>query len=68
MRQKFAKLHDTHLEYPGVEDDHDQAGDVEWSERRVEDEVRVVEHADHWLWVLKRPRRIHIISQSSIAL
>ena len=34
-----------HLEYSGVEDDHDEAGEVEWGERGPDDEVRVVEGA-----------------------
>ena len=47
-----------YLEYPGVEDDHDQAGDVEGSEGRVDDEVRVVKHADNRVRILKRPRHV----------
>ena len=38
-----------HPEYSRVEDDHDDAGDVEGSERGVDDEVRVVEPAEIWL-------------------
>ena len=40
---------DADPEYPGVEDDHDEAGDVEAAEGGVDDEVRIVEHADHGL-------------------
>ena len=36
----------SYLEYSGVEDYHDQAGDVEGAEGGVDDEVRVVEGAD----------------------
>ena len=39
----------SNLEYPGVEDYHDQAGDVEGSQRRVDNEVRVVEGAEDWI-------------------
>ena len=38
-----------YLEYPEVEDDHDQAGDVEGPDTGPNDEVRVVEGADEWL-------------------
>ena len=57
-----------YLEYPGVQHDHDQAGDVEGSEGWVEDEVRVVEHANYRLWVLKRPRCTQIAGQSRVVL
>ena len=40
---------DKDLEYPGVEDYHDEAGDVEGAEGGVDDEVRVVEGADERL-------------------
>ena len=43
---------DTDPEDPGVEDDHDEAGDVEAAEGGVDDEVRVVEHADDGLLLL----------------
>ena len=43
---------DIDLEYPGVEDYHDEAGDVEGAERGVDDEVRVVEGADERLWLV----------------
>ena len=35
-----------HLEYPGVEHYHHQAGDVEGAQAGPDDEVRVVEGAD----------------------
>ena len=44
---------DIDLEYPGVEDYHDEAGDVEGSERGVDDEVRVVEGADERLCLVQ---------------
>ena len=39
------------LEYPGVEDDHDEAGDVEGAKAGPDDKVRVVEGADERLWL-----------------
>ncbi len=36
----------THCEYPGVQVDHDDAGDVEGAQGGPDDEVRVVEGAD----------------------
>ena len=44
---------DIDLEYPGVEDYHDEAGDVEGAERGVDDEVRVVEGADERLCLIQ---------------
>ena len=38
-----------YLEYPEVEDYHDQAGDVEGPDTGPNDEVRIVEGADEWL-------------------
>ena len=44
---------DIDLEYPGVEDYHDEAGDVEGPEAGPDDKVRVVEGADErLLWIL----------------
>ena len=40
-----------YLEYPEVEDDHDQAGDVEGPDTGPNDEVRIVEGADERLWL-----------------
>ena len=53
---------DTDPEYPGVEDDHDEAGDVEAAEGGVDDEVRVVEHADDGLLLLAQ----HGVSQGLV--
>ena len=36
---------DIDLEYPGVEDYHDEAGDVEGAETGPDDEVRVIKRA-----------------------
>ena len=41
---------DGHLEYAGVENNHDQAGDVEWAKRGVDDELRVVETTEVYLY------------------
>lgn len=34
-----------YLEYSVVEEDHNDAGDVERRQRRVDDKVRIIEHA-----------------------
>ena len=47
----------SHLENPSVEKDHDKAGNVERSERRVDDEVRIVERANELLRTRRRRRR-----------
>ena len=39
-----------HLEYAGVEDDHDETGDVEGTEGGVDDELRVVETTEVHLY------------------
>ena len=36
----------SHLEYPEVQKDHNHAGDVKGSQRRVDDEIRIVESAN----------------------
>ena len=46
-------LFSVYLEYPVVERDHDEAGDVEGAERGVNDEVRVIEGTDERLSLIQ---------------
>ena len=41
--------HVDHLEYAGVEDDHDETGDVEGTEGGVDDELGIVETTEVYL-------------------
>ena len=62
VKAKFCSLHKQtigspqcercvgHLEYAGVEDDHDETGDVEGAEGGVDDELRVVETTEVHLY------------------
>ena len=56
----------SHLENPSVEKDHDKAGNVERSERRVDDKVRIVERANELLITRRRRRRRRVPSRQIV--